>query len=342
MPKDEAFMDMNENELINTFHEMFFNELESWFSADIACCDNCYNVFLSKWPAVYSRDLEFQRSGIDLRCFYTGSYLQDVFTVEEFNKFIGSIHCPRCGSSLYANIWPYNFNFNMPDDFENTLIDISNLAMRTPFIILSHPFAYSTYKEIERLGADAKPVFLDNNFFRARKIKEGKVFSNDDFKYPPRAEISEGRYNHAGYPVIYLSDSETTCFYELRKPEEGIAVAEIKIKKPLKILDLFEIGDKCDNILNAAAWSSLMSSPDEGDGWYKPHYVFTRFIADCTINAGFDGIRYPSIRLGERSNLVLLDGIAEWKNIDVTKIWTMTNEELQKQILRYKMMKLIK
>ena len=59
MPKDETFNDLNESELIDCFCEIFYHELESWFTADIACCDDCYDDFLSKWPAVYSRDSDF-------------------------------------------------------------------------------------------------------------------------------------------------------------------------------------------------------------------------------------------------------------------------------------------
>jgi len=85
-------------------------------------------------------------------------------------------------------------------------------------------------------------------------------------------------------------------------------------------LDLLEFGDDSDGILNAAAWSSLMSSPAEGEGWYKPHYVFTRFIADCAISAGFDAIKYPSVRYGQKCNIVLLNGVEAWKNINIIRI----------------------
>ena len=220
--------------------------------------------------------------------------------------------CPQCGSPLSANIWPYNLKFDLPDDFDSTLKAIYDLAIKTPFLLLTHPFALNILKMLKELSIKTELVDMSTKYYRGRTLEKERIYVNEDFKYPPREIIIEGRYNHAGFPVIYLGDSALTCFYELRKPNDGIAIAEMIIKKPLKILDLIDIQDDYDNILNAAAWSSLMSSPCEGQGWYKPYYVFTRFIADCAINAGFDAIKYPSVRHGKSHNIVLFDGITQW------------------------------
>ena len=65
------------------FEDLFFEELESWFSADIACCDACYDDFVDQWPAIYLRDIEFQTSGTPLNVFYDGSDLRELFTEDE-------------------------------------------------------------------------------------------------------------------------------------------------------------------------------------------------------------------------------------------------------------------
>lgn len=31
------------------FEELFCEELNSWFNADIACCDECYDEFTNQW-----------------------------------------------------------------------------------------------------------------------------------------------------------------------------------------------------------------------------------------------------------------------------------------------------
>jgi len=213
------------------------------------------------------------------------------------------------------------------------LEELDRLSRKTPFLLLTNPFAKKSLKAINDIAQRTESTIIDKKYYRARKLEKDKSYVEVDFKYPPKDKIGEGRYNHAGFPVIYLSDSPTTCFYELRSPNEGIAIAEMNIIKPIKILDLIEIEDDWTSIINVVAWSSLMSSPIEGDGWFKPQYTFTRFIADCAINAGFDAIKYPSVRRGERYNLVILDGINGWENLDITKIHIGTKSELQRNYI---------
>lgn len=314
------------------FCMVFYDELDSWFSADIICCDSCYEDFISRWAGINLRSFSFQKNSIDLKSFYSGSRLQDFFTEEDVNELIENIHCPRCGDAIGNHIFPYNYPFDLPDNIECDLEEIDKLSKETPFLLLSNPFAQKSFDSINELSKSTKRIIFDKEYYRARRFKKGKSYINMDFKYPPKDKISEGRYNHAGFAVIYLADSPSTCFYELRRPDEGIAIAKIKISKPLKILDLIEIEDDSDSIINVAAWSSLMSSPIGGDGWYNPQYTFTRFIADCAISAGFDAIKYPSVRLGDSYNIVILDGATIWRNLDITEImegYLINKEEIQ-------------
>ncbi len=93
--------------------------------------------------------------------------------------------------------------------------------------------------------------------------------------------------------------------------EQPIVVAEIYLKKPIKILDLidpFEAHAEHGDVLGGISYSALVSSFQEDDGWHKPKYVFSRFLADCARDAGFDAIKYPSTRLMENNfNLVLVN-----------------------------------
>ncbi len=149
-----------------------------------------------------------------------------------------------------------------------------------------------------------------------------KTYTEVDFIAAPKELVAEGRYNHAGFPSLYLANTPTTCFYELREPKEGIAVAEVNVEKPLKILDLLllEKEGEDESIINMILWSSLMQSPEKGEGWYNPHYTFTRFIADCAKSAGFDAIKYPSVRNTDGYNLVILNGAAINEDIQIYNI----------------------
>lgn len=296
-----------EDEILDGFNQLFLDDLESYYTDTIACCDNCFDDFVEKWPAVYQRDLRFQTHSLDLSSFLEQSRLADFFTQEEFSRYIQRLKCPRCGSPLRYNIWTYDFGFDLPDDFEQTLMEINEIAKRTPFLLLSHPFAKTTYEEIVILGSQTPKRPLEKSLFRARKLKTGKVYNEDDFYTPKKDLIEEGRYNHAGQPVLYLAEDIETCYYELRRPIDGIASAEIHISNSIRVLDLLDDLSMEANVIEAIKWSSLMSSPREGQSWFKPHYVFTRFVADCAVAGGFDAIRFPSVRSEKGGNIVLLN-----------------------------------
>jgi hypothetical protein len=63
--------------LESAFEELFFDEVDSWFAADVACCGACADDFCSRWPLVAKRDEDFQGSCIELSLFYEGSRLRE-------------------------------------------------------------------------------------------------------------------------------------------------------------------------------------------------------------------------------------------------------------------------
>ncbi|MBS5985251.1 RES family NAD+ phosphorylase [Clostridium sp.] len=327
MPKYEGFFELSESQLIDAFCEIFYHELESWFSADIACCEDCYNNFINKWPATYSRNEDFQKVCIDIKSFYEGSMLKDFFYEEEYLRLIKNIECPRCKNPIWNSFWPYNFSFDLPDGFEMELEEIDKLASETPFLLLSHPLARDVYSEIKKISEKVESVHIKEKYYRGRVLEREKEYHENDLKCAPKHLVKEGRYNHAGNPVIYLADSPLTSFYEMRKPSQGIALAEVNITSPLKVLDLIELEDDWGSVLNIISWSSLLSSPKEGEGWYKPQYTFTRFVADCAKQLGFDAIKYPSIRHGKHHNIVILNGMNNSNKIKIASITEFNNND---------------
>ena len=292
------------------FEDLFYRDLESWFSSDIACCDECYDDFLENWPHAYSADKEaFQRSSIDMVSFYSGSRLQECYTKEQFDDFIRLIHCPRCGAKLSGNIWPYTLPFDLIDDFESIIYEIANIANKTPFLLLDHPFARKVYEAIIELAKESTTKRHEKPLYRARTKKSLVSKEINEFDFPPNKYVKEERYNHAGIPALYLGSDSETCFFELR--ETQCIIAEIEIQSTLKILDLtdtYEHHPKHSDLLNTLVYSALMSARQDDSGWYKPKYIFTRFISDCANAAGFDAIKYPSTRRnGQNYNMVLIN-----------------------------------
>ncbi|NHQ80293.1 RES family NAD+ phosphorylase [Chromobacterium vaccinii] len=299
------------------FEELFYRDLESWFSSDIACCDNCYDEFLENWPHAYAADdAAFQRSGIDLRCFYSGSRLRDVYTEEQFFKFLRLLECPRCGKELKYNIWPYSLPFDVVKGFEEYMVEISELSQSTPFLILKHRFAQEIYDAIKNLSEITQSTTLPGSLYRARASVSLEKIEASDFDFPPNNVVSEGRYNHAGIPTLYLGSTPETCFHEMR--EVACHIAEIKINKSIKILDLaspYDAHEKYYDLLNTLVYSALMSAKQDNTGWHRPKYIFSRFISDCAKSVGFDAIKYPSTRGGGESyNLAILNKYFSLKN----------------------------
>jgi hypothetical protein len=299
---------LNKYELLDTFQEIFYRDLESWFNAFTFYCDSCVDEFIQNWPGIYHRDEEFQRNAIPIDTFYDGSRrVRECFNKDEFTSFLCDLGCPNCKENHFHNIWPYDMGFSVPHGFNNYLVEIADLAEKTPFLLMTHPFAQQVYKEIETISRNTSSTLHNNLFYRARNIEENKIYSSTDFLAADKSLIKEGRYNHAGNQVLYLGDNELTCFRELRSPVEGVMVAEILITVHLRILDLSDETLEDNDIMQAILHSTMMSSPAEGEGWNKPHYVFTRYVADVAKATGFDAIRYPSVRNDEGFNLVVLN-----------------------------------
>jgi RES domain-containing protein len=293
------------------FEEWFYHDLEKAFSADIACCNHCYADFLAMWPHAYNADNSlFQTTEINLDWFYEAGYLKDEFSKDEFDRYIAEMRCPRCRSFLSSSIWAYNFPFNIPEDFEETIREVSELASWTPFLLLENKFCKQVLAAVRDISKNASPKLLDQPLFRGRTTSPAPPLQSiDSFDFPPAAYVREGRYNHAGAPVLYLASDKETCQAELRGSE--CLVLEFTLLTPIRILDLtdpYKAHQEHSDLLDSLVYSALVSAKQRDDGWHKPHYVVARFVADCARSAGFDAVKYPSTRRTRTNfNLVLVN-----------------------------------
>lgn len=219
-----------------------------------------------------------------------------------------SVRCPSCDESLAlgGTIFAYNLPRHIPPEYLELFDEVGALAAETPFLVLEHRFAQSVLAEIRAAGAACSSRQLTPDvWYRGRVAARLCAREARQFGPPEAAETREGRYNHAGKPVLYLGSDPVTCKLELGSPPGGIVVAEFRFTKALRVLDLSSEELKGD-VLPALVFSALLSSPDKSAGWDQPQYVFSRFVADCAVTAGFDAILYPSIRALRGDNLVVL------------------------------------
>jgi RES domain-containing protein len=157
-------------------------------------------------------------------------------------------------------------------------------------------------------------VLFDGIVYRARLAEDvakcGQVSTKlETYGTPPAHLVGEGRFNHAGVPMLYVADSSETAAAELGSIGKLCHVARLRVCEALLVLDLTDINEKTVGyeILLSLANSALLAAPRTGEGWIRPEYVFSRFVADCARSAGFDAIRYGSTKRVDQSNLVLLD-----------------------------------
>jgi len=302
-----------ESDRQDEFEECFYRDLERGFDSGIACCEICSGEFLSIWPyADSAKDYEFQKRWIGLDTFYSGSRLRERFDYAEFERYISMIHCPNCDALLdsESGIWAYELPFAPPPWFERTMQEISDVARKTPLLLLKNPFCIEVREAITALSGFVPPQPVTGSLFRGRLDTKGVVEESiSSFDFPPPMYVSEGRYNHAGGPALYIASDLETCRAELR--DHPCAVLEFRLNTNLRILDLINLPDNDldhHDLLLCLLYSALISARRPNNGFDRPHYVVSRFVADCAREVGFDAIKYPSTRRTEKNfNLVILN-----------------------------------
>lgn len=159
---------------------------------------------------------------------------------------------------------------------------------------------------------------------RERIGAEGWVADTDSMGAPPAEKAMAGRMNPAGISYLYLACDEQTAVAEVvRAPPATIVVAEFRVTRALRILDLtalpcrpsiFDISRKeqWEGLIFLEHFVAAICEPVAKDGRehvsYAPSQVVSEFFAlvfkDGKRN-GLDGILYPSTVKPGGKNLVL-------------------------------------
>jgi RES domain-containing protein len=314
MPENEwgPFLPVTTDD-VEVFNDILSDELDSRFTSSICCCDFCYDRFKALWPNVTFRDMEFQSNSMESRWAVEASRLPNIYSAAEISTLKHLVRCPRCLAYGAPNIWLYEHRFSDVDTIEEDIDALLQIAHETPFLLLTHPFAVAVLEEIRRQATLVKATTIRAPLYRARfaaDVVSCKQNPDDlaTFGPAPARVVGEGRFNHAGVPMIYMADSAETAAAEMGEPGKLCHIAELQLLKAIKVLDLNAIDARNPgfDILGAAAASALLAAPRTDEGWVKRQYVFSRFVADCARSAGFDAICYGSIKSPDAANYVFL------------------------------------
>lgn len=106
-PSAADILNEKEYERLYVLIEAVETDVETWVGSSIACCDLCYDDFISKWPLAYHRKSKLQINSIDPEAFYDGSkHLWQEFEEPDFLRLWALIACPRCGEPMGGNHFP--------------------------------------------------------------------------------------------------------------------------------------------------------------------------------------------------------------------------------------------
>lgn len=307
------YMPVSEDE-VDVFNDALSDELDSTFTSSICCCDFCYEDFKRHWPDVAFREMSFQEQSMGALWAVDYSRLPGIWSPAEISTLRRLVQCPRCLEHGTYNIWVYEHGFENSGEFEEAIDQLLNLGSTTPFLLLEHPFARRVLTEIRLQAKSGNTTKPDFPLYRARLAddvanSEQKPDNLQTFGAPPAPYAGEGRFNHAGSPMLYLASSAETAAAEIGAPGQPCLVGKLLLRRPILVLDLVDIDedDARYQLFSALRSSALLAAPRTGTGWLKRQYVFSRFVADCARSAGFDAIRYGSTKQTHGSNYVLLD-----------------------------------
>jgi hypothetical protein len=135
----------------------------------------------------------------------------------------------------------------------------------------------------------SRVVGPDTTFYRIR-VAPGAPEAHKEYDSPPDAFLGNGRFDSAGFPVLYGSPDLQVCVHECRvTAEDDLYLATLAPASAIKVLDLttvlhedvteFESLDLAVHMLFLAGSHS---------------YEVSRDIAKAARHAGFDGLVYPS------------------------------------------------
>lgn len=156
-------------------------------------------------------------------------------------------------------------------------------------------------------------------YYRARIMKDEKMYTAKEMGAPPADIASAGRANSKGISCLYLASKLETTVKEIRAGAfDYVTIGTFKIKKNIQVIDLSSIihnspfygrTDKINFMINEKHLREIdrdlakpVSSRDS-----ELDYLPTQYISDFVKSLGYDGVQYMSTFDKETSNLALFD-----------------------------------
>jgi hypothetical protein len=242
---------------------------------------------------------------------------------ENWDKVIAHLSCPSCGHSNFELVEIVGLQTKYDREIEEhtkkaqkkygkQIKDFELHLEKNPMLGYQHTFGRKLYREINDKGIPSTTVKGD--FFRARAVRSSEVFTSKKMSKAPPGKPTEGRFNHSGQSHLYLASDKETALKEIATTEDPL----------LAWCQIFQIGDDIHKILDLSfEWMDLSLSTstlllslkmyraiDRTEGnkeYWRPDYFLTRYIMDCALMLGFEGIKYNSTKGYSGYNIVIFN-----------------------------------
>ncbi len=311
-------------------HDEKLKEYIDQAQAEIAYCLNCQARDSGDWVWVLGEQMEMSD--------FLGHHIG--IPEEYWEDVAESLACPNCGTDLSME---YDIGLPTPVEravkakwdewdkkYESKFNEFYAFIEKYPYLGSQHNLGKEILKKITSLPVCSIHGQL---WYRARRLQSGKLMETAEM-YPPHAdtiEISEGRFNHFGQRVFYLSESAEGAIKETLADDERVGWIQRFIVTADNILDFSEDSQENSSDLDLLAFGLihariLEKKTPRSKGW-KPEYFVPRYIADCARSEGVRGVKFKSTR-HYRSNIVLF----EWSDNDIVSIETPYLLSLNKSI----------
>lgn len=309
--------------------------LSSWDKiADyLATCDNNeeHCVYDKGYGDYYARDEEL----ISFQ-----SLLQELAIPEkEWPDIENEIRCPVCNSKIkLSDNVSIDITFKAKRDYQKRIETINKKVKQKldEFVkfLQEYPLLGMTHEIGKTIAGEIKGyprIKIEKSiWFKARNIDKGnvsKIFTQEDMDQVPAEYAKEERYSHNGQSALYVGNHPLVCLSEINNGcLNGICWMQKFQIEVNNIIDLtpFMISDskigECPLFIAGILINGLTTEKNEvnSNGYYKPEYVITRFIADLCRENGIKGIKYPSASFkiqdsDDSFNLVLFGDTSEYK-----------------------------
>jgi len=242
---------------------------------------------------------------------------------DNWNNVIAHLSCPGCGHSNFELGETVGLQTKYDREIEGhtkiaqkkygkRIEDFELHLEKNPMLGYQHSFGRKLFREIKAKSIPS--VTIKGEFFRARAVQSSEVLTSKKMSKAPSGKPTEGRFNHSGQSHLYLASDKETALKEIANTEDPLLAWCQMFKIDGEVAEILDLSFDWMNL--SLSTSTLLLSLkmykaiDRTDGnkeFWRPDYFLTRYIMDCAIMLGYEGVKYNSTKDYADYNVVIFN-----------------------------------